>query len=103
MTEYKIRYTSTNRRAPLAVRPLEALAPRKGDSTPPGTEVTSLTQRPITKLPLANAGKEQGSHNFSQHNTISCYPIGQAVRSPRLSLTEGIASNFKFSDCNSCI
>ncbi|GFT34668.1 hypothetical protein TNCV_1536061 [Trichonephila clavipes] len=77
-----VRYTLTNTRAPLTVQPLEALAPRKGDGTPTGTEVTPLTQHPITKLPLANAGKEHGSHNFSQHNTISCYPIGQAVRSP---------------------
>ncbi|GFU70826.1 hypothetical protein TNCV_3667931 [Trichonephila clavipes] len=28
----------TNRRAPLAVRPLEALAPGRDDGTPPGTE-----------------------------------------------------------------
>ncbi|GFW28482.1 hypothetical protein TNCV_4641451 [Trichonephila clavipes] len=78
-----IRYTPTNRRTPLAIWPLEGLAPGKGDGTRTGTEVTPLTQHSITKLPLATAGKEQGSRIFSlKHDTISCYPIGWAVRSP---------------------
>ncbi|GFX36489.1 hypothetical protein TNCV_1254621 [Trichonephila clavipes] len=85
------KYTPTNRRTPLAVRPLEALAPGKDDGTPTGTEVTPLTQHPITKLPLAIAGKEQGSRIFSltQHDTINCYPIGQAVRSPEVRIGRG--------------
>ncbi|GFV52173.1 hypothetical protein TNCV_5070941 [Trichonephila clavipes] len=76
--------TTTNRRAPLAVRPLEALALGHGDGTPPGTKVIALAQQPITELPLAHAGKQRALHDFThtQHATNSCYPIGQAVRPP---------------------
>ncbi|GFX58124.1 hypothetical protein TNCV_4048821 [Trichonephila clavipes] len=79
----KVRYSSTNRRAPLTVWNLEALAPGTDDGTPPGTEVTSLTQQPVKELLLANAGKEQRSQYLSltQHYTNSCYPISQAFRS----------------------
>ncbi|GFV97722.1 uncharacterized protein TNCV_2313081 [Trichonephila clavipes] len=79
------RYTTTNRRAPLAIRPLEALVPGQDDGAPSETKVTSLPQQPSTELPLANAGKEQRPQDFSlkQHTTNSCYPIGQAVRSSK--------------------
>ncbi|GFS55750.1 hypothetical protein TNCV_4497481 [Trichonephila clavipes] len=40
-----IRYSTTNRRAPLAVRLLDALAPGHGAGTPPGTEVILLSDR----------------------------------------------------------
>ncbi|GFW90352.1 hypothetical protein TNCV_2122151 [Trichonephila clavipes] len=62
--QLEARYTTTNRRAPLAVRPLEALAPGQDDGNPPGTDVTSLPQQPITEIPLANSGKEQRPQEF---------------------------------------
>ncbi|GFU20475.1 hypothetical protein TNCV_2522181 [Trichonephila clavipes] len=78
------RYTTTNRRAPLAVRPLEALAPGQDYGTPTRTGVTLLPQQLITELPFANTGKKQRPLDISltQHATNSYYPIGQAVRPP---------------------
>ncbi|GFT93976.1 hypothetical protein TNCV_2133581 [Trichonephila clavipes] len=43
----------TARRAPLAVRHLEALTPGNDDGIPPGTKDNQLTQQPIAELPLA--------------------------------------------------
>ncbi|GFW35435.1 hypothetical protein TNCV_2612341 [Trichonephila clavipes] len=83
-SQRSFRQTTTNRRAPLTVWSLTASAPEYIDGTPPGTEVISLTQHPITELPLAIAGKERVLHAFShsQHATNSCYPIGRAVNPP---------------------
>ncbi|GFX84731.1 hypothetical protein TNCV_725381 [Trichonephila clavipes] len=83
---------STNRRVPLAVRPLEAFAPRHDNGTPPGT---SLTQHPITELPLANAGKER-EHFIDSHThnmpRIAATPLVGQSNLPRLSLAEGVSS-----------
>ncbi|GFU62483.1 hypothetical protein TNCV_2594161 [Trichonephila clavipes] len=76
-------YSSANRRAPKAVRTPAASDPEHGDGTPPRTEVLLLAQHPIRELPLLTRERRVSlNYTPTQHATISCYPIGQAVNQP---------------------
>ncbi|GFU13346.1 uncharacterized protein TNCV_3843391 [Trichonephila clavipes] len=105
------RNSSTNRRAPLTRRTLEASDPVHGDGTIPGTEVTTLTQRLIRKLPLATRERaivlkshtqrkhEKLPRHWTDTNFINPNQYGFTKRlstsHPLLRLTEKIASGFQ--------
>ncbi|PRD31527.1 UNVERIFIED_CONTAM: hypothetical protein NCL1_23291 [Trichonephila clavipes] len=79
------RNSSTNRRAPLTRRTLEASDPVHGDGTIPGTEVTTLTQRLIRKLPLATRERAivLKSHTQRKHEKLPPHWTGdQPSRGP---------------------